>query len=185
MTQPGRLTPDNPGSAQSAGPAEDARYAALGQLVEAAAVMEIALRMAFCVLIGSDYAAVVAGGQETHWLIENCDTVARHRADLMPPQQEAIRTALHACRDANRDRNRLVHDAWSTGPDGAPASLQGGQGSYQITGRTWTTPAIRAAGSAIAGAQRSLLIAVEDAFGARSVRVAGQQLAADIAERDL
>lgn len=163
----------------------DTRYAALGQVVEAAALMEIALRMAFCVLMGSDHAVVVAGGQETHWLIENCDSLARHRADLTATQRESIRAALHACRDANRDRNRLVHDAWGTGPDGGPASLQGGQGSYQITGRTWTTAAIRAIGDAIASGQRDLLAAIEDALGAASVRTAGQQLAADIAERDL
>jgi len=163
----------------------DSRYAALGQLVEAAAVMEIALRMAFCVLIGSEHAAVVAGGQETHWLIENCDTLARHRTDLTAWQRETIRGALHACRDANRDRNRLVHDAWGTGPDGAPTSLQGGQGGYEITGRTWTTAAIGAAGDAITNAQRALLAAIEEALGIASVRTAAQRLAADIAERDL
>jgi hypothetical protein len=164
-------------------PPDDARYAALGQLVEAAAVMEIALRMAFCVLIGSVYGAVVAGGQETHWLIENCDAIARHRPDLTEAQRETIRATLHACRVANRDRNRLVHDAWGNGPDGAQASLRGGQGSYQITGRAWTAAEVRAAAEAIASAQRGLLTAIEEALGSGIVRAAGQQLAADIAER--
>jgi hypothetical protein len=169
---------------QRAGPPpDDARYAALGQLVEAAAVMEIALQMAFCVLIGSDYAAVVAGGQETHWLLENCEGIARHREDLSETQRETIRAGLRACRDANRDRNRLVHDAWGTGPDGAPASLYGGQGSYQITGRAWTTPDIRAVADAIGSAQRALLAAIEDAAGSGRVRAAALQLAADAAER--
>lgn len=185
MTQPAPMPAEDAGSARDAQPSDDARYAALGQLVEAAAVMEIALRMAFCVLIGSDNAAVVAGGQETHWLIENCDALARHRADLTASQRETIRGALHACRDANRDRNRLVHDAWGTDSDGAPTSLQGGQESYEITGRTWTMAAIGAAGDAITDAQRTLLEALEAAFGPASVRTAGQRLAADIAERDL
>jgi hypothetical protein len=178
MTRPAGLPSDD-------SDAGDARYAALGQLVEAAAVMEIALRMAFCVLIGSEYAAVVAGGQETHWLIENCDAIARQRAGLSEMEREHIRTALHACREANRDRNRLVHDAWGTGPDGEPAVLRGGQASYEITGRGWTTAAIRAVGDAIASAQRALLAAVEEGLGTRSVRTAGEQLAADIAARDL
>jgi hypothetical protein len=171
------------GPPDDAGPADDARYPALGQLVEAAAVMEIALQMAFCVLIGSDYAAVVAGGQETHWLLENCEAIARQRDDLSEAQREAIRVALRACRDANRDRNRLVHDAWGTGPDGAPASLRGDQGSYRITGRAWTTPEIRAVADAIGSAQRALLAAIEEAFGSERVRTTGLQLAAEAAER--
>ena len=184
MTQPAPTPSDDAGSGHDAQPAADTRYAALGQLVEAAAVMEIALRMAFCVLIGSDYGAVVAGGQETHWLIENCDALARHRADLTATQRQTIRGALHACREANRDRNRLVHDAWATGPDGSAAWMRGGQGSYEITGRTWTTAAIGAVGDAITDAQRALLAAIEEAVGTASVRTAGQRLAADIAERD-
>jgi hypothetical protein len=184
MTQPAGLPPHDAGPAHDARLEDDARYAALGQLVEAAAVMEIALRIAFCVLIDSDNAAVVAGGQETHWLIENCDAIARRRADLTETQRETIRAALHGCREANRDRNRLVHDAWGTGPDGAPAVLRGGQASYQITGRAWTAAAIRAVGDAITGAQRTLLGAVEEAAGTGTVRTAGKQLDADIAERD-
>jgi hypothetical protein len=146
-------------------------------------VMEIALRMAFCVLIGSDYAAVVAGGQETHWLLDNCEAIVRHRDDLSEAQRETIRAGLRACRDANRDRNRLVHDAWGTGPDGAPASLHGGQGSYQITGRAWTTPEIRAVAEAISGAQRALLAAIEETLDSGRVRAAALQLAMDTAER--
>jgi hypothetical protein len=183
MTSPAGSPADEAGW-EHAGPGDDTRYAALGQVVEAAAVMEIALRMAFCVLIGTDHAAVVAGGQETHWLIENCDAIAQHRADLTGAQRETIRSALHACREANRDRNRLVHDAWGTGPDGKPAALLGGEGSYEITGRMWTTAAICAARDAIVGAQRALLAAIEEALGTARVRTAARQLAADIAERD-
>ena len=164
-------------------PPEDARYAALGQLVELAAIMEIALRMAFCVLIGSNHAAVVAGAQEAHWLIENCDAIVRHRADLSEAQRATIRAALRACREANHERNRLVHDAWGTGPDGAPALLRGAEGSHQITGRTWTTAEIQAGTDAIASAQRALLAAIEAALGPASVRTAGHLLAAESAER--
>jgi hypothetical protein len=170
MTQPAAVPP------------EDARYAALGRLVEMAAVMEIALRMAFCALIGSRYAAVVAGTQETHWLIENCDAIARHRGDLAEAQRDAIRAALRSCREANRDRNRLVHDAWGTDADGAPAALRGEQGSYQITGRAWTTAEIQAGADAITSAQRSLLAAIEKSIGLGSMSTAEQLLAADSTE---
>ncbi len=171
MTQPAAVAP------------EDARYAALGRLVEMAAVMEIALRMAFCALIGSKYAAIVAADQETHWLIENCDAIARQRDDLGEAQRETIRAALRSCRDANHDRNRLVHDAWGTDADGAPAMLRSEQGSYPITGRAWTTAEIQAGADAIASAQRSLLAAIEAAVGPGSMRTAEQILAADSTER--
>jgi hypothetical protein len=171
MTQPADL------------PQQDGRYAALGRLVESAAVMEIALRMAFSALVGGRYAAIVAGGQETHWLIENCEAITRHRDDLTEAERETIRAAVHACRDANRDRNRLVHDAWGTDASGGPAALRGGHGSYQITGRAWTITEINAVTDAITSAQRSLLTALEDALGAASMTTAERLLAADSAER--
>ena len=162
---------------------EDDRYYALGQVVELAAVMEIALRLAFCALIGGRYAAVVAGWQETHWLIENCDAIVRHHDDMPEAQRTAIRTALRACREANQDRNRLVHEAWGTSTDGTPAALHSLERSYQITGRAWSTTQIRAAAEAIFSAQHALLAAMEDALGSVSMHEAEQLLAADAAER--
>jgi hypothetical protein len=160
-------------------PPDDQRFAALGLLVERAAVMEIALRMAFCALIGGRYAAVVAAGQETHWLIENCDAVVRQRGDVPPDRQDAIRSALRACRDANRDRNRLVHDAWGTGPDGTPAVMQSLRHSYHVSGREWTAEQILAAAAGVAAAQHQLLTTVEDALGHGSLETAGQLLASE------
>jgi hypothetical protein len=167
-----------PPAAFPADPADSAddRFSALGQVVERAAVMEIALRMAFCALLGGPYSVVVAGDQETHWLIENCDALARRRQDIQPDRRDAIREALRACRDANHDRNRLVHDAWGTGPDGAPAQLKSLRHSYQVAGREWSAEQIRVAAAAIADAQFSLLAAVEDALGPGSLQGAEQLL---------
>lgn len=160
----------------------DDRFEALGQVVERAAVMEIALRMAFCTLVGGSYAAAVAGSQETHWLIENCDTVVRRHTDKSADQRDAIRAALRLCREANRDRNRLVHEAWGTGAAGEPTALQSLRRSYQIAGREWTVAQIRAAATAISGAQHALLAAVEDAFGPGCLQAAEELLAADAAQ---
>ncbi len=171
MTEPPRTDPP------------DERFEILGQVVERAAVLEIALRMSFCTLVGGAYAAVVASSQETHWLIENCDAVARHHAELPVAQRDAIRTALHACREANRDRNMLVHEAWGNESHGAPAALQSLRRSYQVAGRKWTVPQIRAAAEAISSAQQALLAAVEDAFGPGCLEAAGQLLAEAAAER--
>jgi hypothetical protein len=160
----------------------DERFGALGQVVERAAVMEIALRMAFCTLVGGPYAAAVAGGQDTHWLIENCDTVVRRHAEVTAGQRNAIRSALHLCREANRDRNKLVHEAWGTGTAGDPAALRSLCRSYQIAGREWTLAQVRAAAEAISGAQHALLASVEDAFGPGCLQTAEQLLAADAAQ---
>jgi hypothetical protein len=164
-------------------PPDDHRFGALGLLVERAAVMEIALRMTFCALIGGRYAAIVAAGQETHWLIENCDAVARQRDDIPADRQDEIRSALRACRDANRDRNRLVHDAWGTGPDGTPTVMQSLRHSYQVSGRQWTAEQILAAAQGVGAAQHQLLTTVENALGKGSLETAGQLLGAEARRR--
>jgi hypothetical protein len=146
--------------------------------------MEIALRMAFCTLVGGPYAAAVAGSQDTHWLIESCDAVARRHADKTAHQRNAIRSALHLCREANRDRNKLVHEAWGTGTAGKPTALVSLCRSYQISGREWTLAQIRSAAEAISGAQHALLAAIEDAFGPGCLETAEQLLATDTAQVD-
>ncbi|MFY9891315.1 MAG: hypothetical protein WAK71_23590 [Streptosporangiaceae bacterium] len=166
-------------------PESDDRIYALGQVVERAAVMEIALRMAFCALIGGRYGAIVAGSEEAHTLIENCDAITRQHTGIQPDQQGAIRAALRACRGANHERNRLVHDAWGTRQDGAPATLHSARRSYQITGRTWSVDQIRGAAEAITDAQRSLLDAVEDALGPASLQAAAEMLAQHASQRSL
>jgi hypothetical protein len=154
-------------------PAADDRYAALGQVVETAATMEISLRMAFAALLGGPYAAMVASRQEAHWLIENCEAVARQHAEVPQARRDAILHALHACRQANHDRNRLVHDAWGTGPGGAPVVIRGARRSYEISGPAWDAGQIDAVAAAITGAQGLLLAAIEDALGPGSLIPAG------------
>jgi hypothetical protein len=160
---------------------EDDRFYALGQVVERAAVMEIALRMAFCALVGGPYAAVVAVDQETHWLTENCDAVVRKHEDLPADQHDRIRAALRACREANHDRNRLVHEAWGTGPSGTPACMASIRHSYQITGRLLRVEEIRATADAMLRAQQELLAAIEDALGSDTLQAVAQLLATEVA----
>jgi hypothetical protein len=163
---------------------QDDRYFALGQVVETAAVMEISLRMAFCALMNSEYAGVVAENQETHWLTESCDLLTRHHRALQRDQQNAIHAALQSCREANRARNRLVHDAWGTSPDGAPATIQTARGSYPIAGRAWTVGEIRTVADLIATAQNELLTAIEAALGTESLRQEEQLRTDDLRSAD-
>lgn len=48
------------------------RLLALGSVLIAAGALEDLLRDAFCALVGSKFAAVVAGGQGGDWLIGYC-----------------------------------------------------------------------------------------------------------------
>jgi hypothetical protein len=116
---------------------------------------------------------VVAASQETHWLIENCDAIARQHRELAQEQRGAIRHALRACRQANHDRNRLVHEAWGAeGDDAAP--IPGPRRSYQPGGPAWSTGEIRAVADAVISAQRDLLAAVAGALGPGSLDLAWQ-----------
>ena len=156
---------------------QDDRYRELGRVVEMAAVMEVSLRMAFSALTGSKYAAVVAASQETHWLIENCDAIARQHLELAQEGRGAIRHALRACRQANHDRNRLVHEAWGTVDGNDPASISaasvpGTRRGYQPGSPVWTTAEIRAVADAVITAQQELLAAVAAALGPKSLELA-------------
>ena len=157
----------------------DDRYEALGQVVEAAAVLEIALRMAYVALAGGGLAAIVAGGQEAHWLIDTCEILARRHSELSDDERDAIRVALRACREASHDRNRLVHDAWGMAVDGSAVTVASRTTSYEIAGRPWAIADIRQVAAGIAAAQQDLLSSVEDALGPAALQTAQRQLAAD------
>jgi hypothetical protein len=145
--------------------------------------MEFSLRMVFCVLIGGEYAAVVAGGQEAHWLIDTCEILLRHHLEVPQDRRDAIRFALHACRDASHYRNRLVHEAWGTTADGDPVTVTSASRSYQVAGRSWSMKDIGAVAEAIAQAQRDLLSSVEEALGPARLEEARRLLASDTRER--
>jgi hypothetical protein len=165
------------------GEAADDRFDALGRMVETAAVMEIALRVAFCALLGDRYAAVVASAQEAHWLIDNCETLARQHLEFPAPQQDAIRLALRACREASHDRNRLVHDAWDPDSGSATIKIQGALDSYEFAGRPWALADIQGVAEAIRAAQHDLLAALEHTLGPVRLHEAARQLAAHARER--
>jgi hypothetical protein len=172
---PGCLGHRLPGVAET----QDDRYRELGRVVEMAAVMEVSLRIAFTALTGSKYAAVVAASQETHWLIENCDAISRQHRELAQEQRGAIRHALRACRQANHDRNRLVHEAWGADDGGDAAAINaapvpGTRRGHQPGGPVWTIAEIRAVADAVIVAQQELRAAVAGAFGPESLDLALQ-----------
>ena len=70
---------------------------ALGLVTEVAASMEWSLRVAFCALVESKYAAVIAGGRSVNELIEDCRALVGVHHELTADQQAAIKDALTAC----------------------------------------------------------------------------------------
>ena len=89
---------------------------ALGGVVLEAAYLERTLRTAFSALVGSKYAAVVDGRLTAAALLEDCERITRYHTGLTEAAKETLLAALRACRQANKERNRVIHDTWATRP---------------------------------------------------------------------
>jgi hypothetical protein len=100
---------------------------ALGGIVLEAAYLERVLRTAFSALVGSKYAAVVDGRLTAAALIEDCERITRYHTGIAKPAKEAV-SALRACHEANKNRNRVIHDTWATRPGSVMVTLQGRPG---------------------------------------------------------
>ena len=96
---------------------------ALGGVVLEAAYLERILRAAFSALVGSKYAAVVDGRLTAAAMIEDCERITRYHTGITEPAKEAVLAALRACRQANKERNRVIHDTWATRPGSVMVTL--------------------------------------------------------------
>jgi len=105
---------------------------ALGGVVLGSAYLERTLRAAFSALVGSKYAAVVDGRLTASALIEDCERLTRYHTGILAPAKEAVLAALRVCHEANRDRNRVIHDTWATRPGNVMVTLQGGRASHEV-----------------------------------------------------
>lgn len=154
---------------QDAGMAEkpstvDDYMAALGRIVVSSATMEQVLREAFCVLVGSKFAAIVAGGQAVAWLIDQCEALNDAHGELPEATRQAIRDELRLCRDANSRRNDLVHGLKVPVEMGLE-TMRGRRYTYALVAKTWKLSEIRAVSRALAVAAFGLHAAVVSAFG--------------------
>jgi len=86
---------------------------ALGGVVLEAAYMERVLRTAFSALVGSKYAAVVDERLTAAALIEDYERITKYHTGITESAKEAVWAALRACHEANRQRNRVIHDSWA------------------------------------------------------------------------
>jgi len=147
---------------------------ALGGVVLEAAYLERILRAAFSALLGSKYAAVIDGRLTVSSLIEDCEQIIKHSTGLPESAKEALRTALRACHEANRARNRVIHDTWATRPGDVMVRLQGSRKSHEITVTVRTPAEVYQLADQVAQAAEDLKAAMTAAFGPDWVRIEDQ-----------
>lgn len=138
---------------------------ALGGVVLEAAYLERVLRAAFSALIGSEYAAVIDGRLTASQLIEDCQQITRRHAGVPEPAKATVLAALQACHDANRKRNRVIHDTWATRPGNVMVTLPGERGSHDVMVTARTLTEVRQLADRVAGAADDLAAAMTAAFG--------------------
>jgi hypothetical protein len=117
---------------------------ALGGLVQASSPLEMTLRMLYCALLDSKYAAVTSAGQNASWLNENCRAIAKRRSDLTEAQLTKILELLGHAAAAMEQRNRFVHDVWGSGVDDSSFLLRSKRGDHALGKKAVSTDDIAA-----------------------------------------
>jgi hypothetical protein len=150
----------------------------VGLIVGQGAMMERVLEQAFCALVGSKFAAVVAAGQDVARLIEDCRALTKAHSELSGEDRQAILDALSACGDANKRRSQVVHSIHFPMPDlrfpyqGATVqTVKSVRRTAKDTFTTWTLWEMRKVAGELATASTQLLDAVGGALGQESLRL--------------
>ena len=138
---------------------------ALGGVVLEAAYLERILRAAFSALVGSKYAAVVDGRLTAAALIEDCEQITRYHTGIAEPAKNTVLTALRACRQANEERNRVIHDTWATRPGSVMVTLHDARRSHDVMITARTLGEVRQIADQVADAADELKAAMATAFG--------------------
>ena len=138
---------------------------ALGGVVLEAAYLERILRAAFSALVGSKYAAAVDGRLTALALIEDCERITRYHTGITEQAKDALLTALRACRQANRDRNRVIHDTWATRPGSVMITLDDERRSHDVAVTARTLAEVRQLADQVADAADGLRAAMTTALG--------------------
>jgi hypothetical protein len=152
---------------------EDDLLRALGRAVQEASKFDSALQTAFCALVGSKYAAVVAAGQTTDWLSDYCTALAKVHRELAPEYKTKFLELLKEGKDAAGRRHRLVHDLWASGPNGT-ILLQRRRRTHEYSTRAWSLKAIESVTRDLTRATVDLELLLIHAFGPEAVTVEAQ-----------
>jgi hypothetical protein len=147
---------------------------ALGGVVLESAYLERMLRAAFSALVGSKYAALVDARLTVAALIDDCERITRHHTDISGPGRDGLLAALKACHEANRDRNRAIHDAWATRPGDVTVTLNASRNSHDVTVTVRTVAEVRQIADQVANAANEVKAAMTAALGSGWVLVEEQ-----------
>ena len=147
-------------------------FFAVGSVVTHSATMEWVLRSVFCSLVGSKYAAIIAGGESLSWLLDNCKALVKANLEMTPEQIADVEAALTACREANDRRNVLVHGL--SRPDDGPGGVEKARSRRRTDVPSisqWTVDSIDEVGYQLVCATGLLLKAVQDAIGLEAMGI--------------
>jgi hypothetical protein len=147
---------------------------ALGGVVLQAAYLERVLRAAFSGLVGSKYAALVDARLTMAALIEDCERITRQHTDISGPGRDGLLEALKACHEANRDRNRVIHDDWAIRPGSVTVTLHGSRNAHDVAVTMRTVAEVRQVADRVADAADEVKAAMTAALGPGWVRVEDQ-----------
>ncbi len=100
--------------------------------------------------------AVVDGPLTAAALIEDCERITRYHTSITESAKEAVRTALRACHEANRERSRVIHGTWATRPGNVIVALQGSRRSHDVTVTVRTLAEVRQLADQLANAANDL-----------------------------
>jgi hypothetical protein len=107
-------------------------------------------------------------------LIEDCERITRYHSGITESAKEAVDTALRACHDANKARNRVIHDTWATRPGTMVVTLRGSRTSHDVTVTVRTLAEVRQLADQLASATNDLKAALTSALGPDWVLVEDQ-----------
>jgi hypothetical protein len=137
----------------------------LGLVTHWSALMAYPLRESFCSLIGSKYAAVVAGGRSTEWLIQNCRAIVKVHREMEPEHRTAILNALTDCERAKSRRNTAVHGMQTANrpSDGMMHTMRSRPGKHTPEWEPWMPQELPRRAEALVKAREALVHAAANA----------------------
>ena len=143
----------------------DVQMRLLGRVIYNSAAMESTLCDAFCSLVGSKFAAIVAAGQSVTWLIEQCRALTDAHREMSQESREAIKAALNHCSSANEKRNHVFHGVKTAVAvdDGSFATIKSRSRKYRPMIQNWTPETLQEVTLELAHATSELFGAIQAA----------------------